>query len=77
MRKGYSEKVLSRVIAALKELRKAKGISHQTLADKAGITRPAISHLENGRRRPTLLLCLKLAEAMEISLGDIINKAEK
>lgn len=76
MQKGYSDKILSKVIDQLKEIRLAKGLSHEQLAIKAGVTRPAISYLENRKRVPSILLCLKVAEVLEVSLGELIIKAE-
>jgi transcriptional regulator with XRE-family HTH domain len=76
MQKNYPEEILSRVIDQLKEIRLEKGLSHERLAAKAGVTRPAISYLENRKRVPSILLCLKIAEALEVSLGDLIIKAE-
>jgi len=76
MRESYTDKILQGVVAQLKELRLAKGLSHETLAKKAKITRPAISHIENGKRKPSLLVCLRIAEGLDASLAVIISKAE-
>ena len=71
------EKQLALIIARLKELRCQKGLSHEMLAKKAGISRPAISHIENGRRKPSLMICLKIAHALEVDLSDLIREIEK
>lgn len=58
-------------------LRKQRGFSHNVLAVKAGVTRSAISHIESGKRKPSLLLSLRLAHALEVELSDLIREAEK
>jgi len=77
MRNDYAEKILNKVVKLLSETRKAQGLSHETLAQRAGITRPAISHIESGKRKPSLLICLKLAQAMDLKLWEVIKRAEK
>ena len=54
----------------------AKGLSHEALAKKAKVTRPAISHIENSKRKPSLLVCLRIAEGLDTSLAGLISKAE-
>ncbi len=77
MHGSYPDEILSIVIEQLKEIRLAQGLSHERLAEKAGVTRPAISYLENRKRIPSILLCLKIASALGVSLGELIIKAEK
>ena len=75
--KQYSELVLSELVSRLKQARLQKGMSHDVLAQKAGVSRPAISHIENGKRKPSLILCIKLARALDVKLSDIIADIEK
>ena len=77
MARGTSPKVQNAVIDALIARRKKLNLSHEKLASLAGVTRPAISHIENRKRNPTLLICMKLAQALNISLGEVIVAAEK
>lgn len=72
-----SEHVLKRIIQSLKEIRLAKGMSHSGLARRTGVTRPAISHIENGRRKPSLLIMLRLTEALGQDFSDIVKAAER
>lgn len=51
-------------------------MSHDELARKSGVTRPAISHIESGKRKPSLLMSLKLADALGKRLSDILYDAE-
>lgn len=70
-------KVHGEVVNALTERRKKLGLSHEKLAALAGIHRTAVSHIENRRRNPSLLICLKLAQALNCQLSEVLSKAEK
>jgi DNA-binding XRE family transcriptional regulator len=61
----------------LASLRKKLGLSHEVLAAKAGVTRTAVSFIESGKRRPTLLILLKLVHAMDAELSTLLRKAER
>jgi DNA-binding XRE family transcriptional regulator len=68
--------IFLRTIEQFKSLRIEQGVSHSRLAEKTGVSRPAISHIESGKRKPSLLLSLKLAKALQTKLSDIVRKAE-
>jgi len=53
------------------------GLSRNNLAVRAGVTRPAISQIESGKRKPTLIVCLRIAHALGKNLGEIISECEK
>ncbi|MBD5398919.1 helix-turn-helix transcriptional regulator [bacterium] len=72
-----TEKILNSVIDILKRERIARGISHEKLAILAGVHRTSIGHLEAKITKPTLFLCLKIAEALNLKLSDILKEAEK
>ena len=57
------------------ELRHAKGLTHKQVADKAGISEAAISLYERGLRKPTILTAYKLAEALGVTVDELIRKA--
>lgn len=69
--------IFKHVIDQFKELRIAKGLSHTALAKKIGMTRPAISHIEKNKRKPSLMAALRVAQGLEKNLSDIVRKAEK
>ena len=52
--------------SVLKQLREEKGLSQDTLADKAGLHRTYISLLESGKRIPSLDTLEKIAIAINI-----------
>jgi transcriptional regulator with XRE-family HTH domain len=51
----------------LRELREAKGLSRQQLAEKAGLKVGGIRDLEQGRRLPGWETVLALAEALSVT----------
>lgn len=63
-------------MACLKAIRLEKGVSQNKLAEKAGLSRAAVQHIEKGIRNPTLIVCHALAKALDTSLGRIINRIE-
>lgn len=56
----------------LKELRTIKGISQQELADMLGIRQEQISRYESGVQEPTLDKLVKLAQALELTLDELV-----
>jgi len=65
------------VVAELKRVRTAKGISQGALALATGLSRSAITMIENGQRNPTLIVCQALAAALDVSLGGLLRRVEK
>lgn len=57
----------------IKHLRNIKGISQQGLADKVGIDRSTISRIENNEIETTIDNAIKIAEALEVSLYDLVS----
>lgn len=76
MRDDFAEKLTIKVIEVLKEERAIQGLSHEKLAAKARIHRTAISHLENGIRKPTFLVVIKLSRALGFDVSEIVKRAE-
>jgi len=71
-----AELTLAHVIQHLKAHRLEQHLSHETLSKMAGISRAALSHIENGKRKPSLLVSLRLAKALGIELSEILKQAE-
>lgn len=77
MRNYHAEQVTKNLIELLAAERKKRGFSHQKLAELAGIHRSTISLIETGKRTPTILVCLKIADALGVSLDALLRKAAK
>ena len=57
--------------AAIQARREVLGWSQERLADKCGFDRTYISMLERGKRNPSLLNLLKLANGLGISISKL------
>ena len=55
----------------ISELRKARSMTQQDLADLLGVTRQTIISLEGGRYNPSIMLAFKLARAFDLHIEDI------
>lgn len=55
----------------LEELRKARGIKQEELAEAMEVSRQTIGSLENGRYNPSILLAFKIARYFEMTIEDI------
>ena len=59
----------------LKKIRKAAGLSIGSLAEKTGISKGAISQIEQGRGNPTISTITKLAEALGVGYPALLDAA--
>ncbi|MBK3797895.1 helix-turn-helix domain-containing protein [Azospirillum brasilense] len=58
----------------LKEIREARGLSQEQVAEMAGTSQPQIYKLEKGLRRMTLDWAQKLAPALGVGIGDLVDE---
>jgi transcriptional regulator with XRE-family HTH domain len=72
-----AEKIVSKLIDEFSKIRKEKGLSHEKVAALTGLSRRAIGMIENKERIPSILNCQKIADALEISLGDLLKEISK
>ena len=61
----------------LEELRKAKGITQEELAEALAVSRQTISSLEKGRYNPSILLAFKIARFFGATIEDIFLDEEE
>ncbi len=61
----------------LEELRKARGLRQEELADTLEVSRQTIGSLENGRYNPSILLAFKIARYFGTSIEDIFIYEEE
>jgi len=57
----------------LRKLRNQKEISQEELAEKTKLDRTYISGLERGKRNPSFLTLIKLAQTLDISIEKFFN----
>ncbi|MBO1264335.1 helix-turn-helix domain-containing protein [Proteiniclasticum sp. SCR006] len=57
----------------IKKLREDRGLSLNMLAIKSGVSNATISHIENGRNKPSLPTLQKLAKALNTDLAVLIS----
>jgi transcriptional regulator with XRE-family HTH domain len=60
----------------LKQMREARGWSQQKLADESGVNKATINQIERGRRSPNVETLARLADALNVELGDFFPKAQ-
>ena len=61
----------------LEELRKARGLKQEELAEALSVSRQTIGSLENGRYNPSILLAFKIARYFDKSIEEIFIYEEE
>ena len=74
MRDKVSEQTVKELVRKFKELRLEKNLSHAKLAEKIGMSDRTISFIESNKQIPSILTCLKICKALEVSLEDLLVK---
>ena len=57
----------------LREIRERKGMTQEALAEKVGVSRAYLSRLEMGRHDPPLSLLRRLAKALRVKTGRLVE----
>ena len=57
----------------LKRLRKAKGLTQKELGEMCDVSESMIGLIENGNRKPSYELLLKLGEALDCNVDDLMR----
>lgn len=76
MRAPDAQKFVEGTISILKKRREAVGWSQRALAIRAGVDPKTVNLIERGVRSPTLFTLALLASALDISLAEILARAE-
>ena len=61
----------------LRTLRRQRGLSQEALADATDLSRPYISQLERSLKSPSLRTLARLAEALDVSVSEILVRVEQ
>lgn len=69
---------LSRYVCGqVRQLRRRKGWTLEQLSSISGVSRSMLSQVERGEANPTLAVAFRIAQAFEVSLGDLVDGAAK
>lgn len=61
----------------LEELRRARGIRQEELAEALEVSRQTICSLENGRYNPSILLAFRIARYFRLTIEDVFIYEEE
>jgi transcriptional regulator with XRE-family HTH domain len=75
--KEQAHRISMRVLELLKEAREERGVSGYRLAKLCGLHQTTLSLFDNQKRTPTLESLLQIALALELSLGELVDRAAK
>lgn len=62
--------------AKIKQFREERGMTQQSLAEQLYVTRQAVSRWECGARYPDLLTAKKIAQALDVSVDELLSGEE-
>ena len=65
--------ILKKLGDKVRDLRKQMNWSQEELADKAGLHRTYIGMIERAEKNITLINLEKIANALEVNIGDLFN----
>lgn len=63
----------SNIFTNLKSVRESRGMTQQELADRIGMRRETILHLENSRYNPSLEMALKIAQVFDLRVEELFQ----
>ena len=63
----------SNIITNLTSVRESRGMTQQDLADRIGMRRETILHLENNRYNPSLEMALKIAQVFDLRVEELFQ----
>ena len=66
----------SNIITNLKSVRESRGMTQQELADRIGMRRETILHLENNRYNPSLEMALKISQVFDLRVEELFQLKE-
>ncbi len=73
VQEASSEKLGLRV----RELRRAKGMTLNGLAEASGVSRAMISKVERGEKNPTLVVAAGISEGLRVTLSQLVGVEER
>jgi transcriptional regulator with XRE-family HTH domain len=70
---NFEHRIIRRLAVRIKELRAAKGLSQERLAEEAGIHRTYLGGIETARRNPSLRNLIRIARALETTMAGLFQ----
>lgn len=66
--------VRQRLGSNVRRLRRARKLSQETFALEFGVDRTYVSGIERGVRNPTITVVERLADALQVPIGDLFSE---
>lgn len=60
----------------ISKYRKLANLSQTQLAAKVNVTQPAIAHYEGGYKLPSILLLIRIADVLEVTVDMLVRNTE-
>lgn len=70
-----AQNVLLTIAARVRQIRRERGFTQAEIAARADLAPGTLSRLESGREPPTVSSLVRLADALGVSLGDLVGDA--
>ena len=70
---GASDPISSHLCQRVRDLRKERGWSLDSLAQASGVSRSMLSQIERGQANPTLAVAFRIARAFGLTLADLVE----
>lgn len=77
MRPSKNQPLINALATEIKLRRRELGFSQEDLAGNCQLDRPYISLIEVGRKQPTLSVLLRLAEGLQFSLAEFMERVQQ
>ena len=61
------------LVTKIKEFREKAGLTQADLAEKVGVRRETIVHLENGKYNPSLKLAMDIARVFDVTVEELFT----
>lgn len=72
-RVSVTQDMSERIYNSVYEYRAEKGLTQEELAERVGVTRQTIIAIEKGNYAPSIVLALKLAKVLKISVEELFK----